>query len=71
MSTFNERQKKVTRKKNIKIYSHWISEVRCIGIENNMTLSEVKKEFNIDTIVNMFRDNKTPQEAYKVLTKIE
>ena len=71
MSTYNEREsKKSTKRVSTNNYSHWVSKVRQIGIDNNMTLCEVKKRINIHSVGDMFQNKKTPKQAFAIISKM-
>ena len=71
MSTYNEREaEKSTKRVSTNNYNHWITAVRQIGINNNMTLCEVKKRINIHSVGDMFQNKKTPKQAFAIISKM-
>ena len=71
MSTYNEREsKKSTKRVSTNNYNHWITAVRQIGIDNSLTLCEVKKRINIHSVGDMFQNKKTPKQAFAIISKM-
>jgi len=50
------------------LYSSWMGAIRSMGIEDGMTLSQVREQFSHLTIGEMFNDGVSSRDAYRKIS---